>query len=91
MGSFLPLQGQFMEELSHLLGPKVDVVNTNASDVAFNYRVLTQGRVLYQRSPEDKLSFQIELVRQYFDLKSTYDLYYRELSHRARTGALGKL
>jgi len=83
------LQGKYTEELSSLLKKKVDIVNLNASDVAFTYRVASEGILLYEKDKIARFRMVIDLIRRYFDLKPSYDLFYRELSKRARKGMIG--
>lgn len=83
------LQGKYIEELSSLLGKKVDIVNLNASGVAFAYRVVSGGTLLYVKNKIVRFRLVIDLIRRYFDLKPSYDLFYRMLSERARKGLIG--
>jgi len=85
------LQGEFREELKNLLGVEVDIVNMNAADVVFNYRVLSEGKIIYQRNEDTRVNFQTDLVKRYFDLKPSYNFYYQELAQRARQGLIGRI
>lgn len=82
------LQGQFTEELFHLLKVKVDVQNLTACDIAFIYRVIYEGINIYNKEKELQDDFKIEIIRRYFDLKLLYDQYFYELSQRVKTGNL---
>lgn len=83
------LSGKYIEELSHLLSIKVDVASLNDSDVFFSYRVISEGKLLFERRPIARFKLIISLIKRYFDLKPTYDVYNRELVQRARKGILG--
>lgn len=82
------LRGKYMEELSSFLEKKVDVVNLNASDAAFAYRVVSEGKLLYGKNKTAGFHLIIGLIRSYFDLKPGRDLFYRELDRRARKGII---
>lgn len=83
------LLGKYIEELSHLLNTKVDVASLNDSDVFFGYRVISEGKLLFERRPMVRFKLVISLIKRYFDLKPTYEVYNRELTQRARKGILG--
>lgn len=82
------LQGKYMEELTSLFDKKVDVVNLNASDVTFAYRVVSEGKLLYGKNKTAGFHLIIGLIRRYFDLKPGHDLFYRELGIRAGKGII---
>lgn len=83
------LQGKYMEELTSIFNRKVDIVNLNASDVFFAYRVVSEGTIIYERNKKARFRLVIDLIKRYFDLKPSYDLFYQSLSERARKGMIG--
>lgn len=84
-------EGSFMENLTSLLSCSVEVQDLNACDAAFVYRVLSEGKLLYQTEEFDPSEFQTRAVSNYFDLKPLYDEYYFLLSERARRGLIGRI
>lgn len=82
------LQGKYTEELTGLFDKNVDVVNLNASDAAFSYRVVSEGKLVYERNKTAGFHLIIGLIRRYFDLKPGYDLFYRQLGRRVRKGII---
>lgn len=84
-------QGQFLMDLSSLLDKKVDVQNLNAVDMQFAYRVISEGKLIYNKNDDNaRVDYEFYVTRQYFDLKPLYDEYFSLLEERARQGLVGQ-
>lgn len=81
-------QVEFAQELSELLGKKVEVQNLTNCSLEFAHRVLAEGKLIYSGNESKRIEFETTTVRRYFDMKPTFEEYYRELSKIAKRGEL---
>lgn len=84
---YLP-QVIFSQELSEKLGQPVEVQDLRACRVDFSHRVITEGRLIYVGDEKERIKFETEILRDYFDLKPYFEEYYRNLSEIAKKGEL---
>ncbi len=84
------LLGGLEEELSSLLKRKVDVQDLDQAGNIFRFRVLSEGKIIFDRRGEEKFDFQTRAVNNYFELKPIYDEYYMEMGKRIKSDSFAK-
>ena len=74
-------------QLMHLFhAPRVDVVILNAASPLMRFRVIQQGRLLFDRDPKARIAFEAKTIRDFCDtqpLRRTYD---QQLLRAIRSG-----
>lgn len=78
----------FTQELSRLTGREVEVQDLNMVSVDFAHRVLAQGKLLLSNNEKERIEFEEEILRTYFDLKPALEEYYQQLSQITKKGEL---
>jgi predicted nucleotidyltransferase len=85
-------RGRTVRELAARLGRVVsaaliDLVILNDAPALLRHRVLRDGRVLFQRGPEDRVRFAIQTIRDYQDGQVRREAFTRERVRRLKGGA----
>ena len=70
------------------LGKEVEVQNLNICTTTFAYRVISEGKIIYQRNDTVRSAFEEAVMRNYFDLQPFLDEYSLYLRERARRGLI---
>lgn len=86
--AFSQPQFVFSQALSQILGRKVEVQDLRACRIDFSHRVLSEGILIYVGNEKERIKFETEILRNYFDLKPSFDEYYKNLSEIAKKGEL---
>lgn len=73
----------FSQALTPILGKRVEVQDLRAARIDFSHRVLSEGKLLYVSNEEKRIKFETKILRDYFDLKPSFDEYYKNLSEIA--------
>jgi len=75
-------------ELKQLLDDaiEVDVRVLNDAPIEFLWQVYYHGRCVFVRDEQERVNFEVRVMREYFDFKPVLDEYYRELFRRIKTG-----
>lgn len=81
-------QVTFMQELTKHLQRKVDVQDLQSCSVDFVHRVLTEGKLITANNDTERVAFEEEILRKYFDMKPGLDEYYTKLSEITKKGEL---
>lgn len=89
MGDAFDIQLQAIGELSSLLKKEVEVQNLNICKTTFAYRVLYEGKIIYQRSEKERVDFEFKLMRDYFDMRPFLAEYSKRIASLAREGKIG--
>lgn len=84
------IQIDAMDELVKITKREVEVQNLRSVEISFAHRVISEGKLLFARSLEDKVSYETYVLRTYFDLKPLYKEFYTVLEQRARLGIIGQ-
>ncbi len=72
-------------EIERLMGSgKVDVVNLNRQKLAFQHRVLREGKILYCSDELTEQRFRERVIREFCDFEPLLRRYYRDLEHSLR-------
>ena len=81
-------QVEFSQELTTHLDKKVEVQDLVSCSLEFSHRVLAEGKLLYSGEERKRIEFETTVIRKYFDMKQTFDEYYKNLSEIAQKGEL---
>ena len=65
-------------ELEDTLGSKVDVVDLRTAPPLLAYEVVSKGVPVLERSREERVEFEVRVLKEYLDLKPRLERYYRE-------------
>ncbi|MBI5034241.1 MAG: nucleotidyltransferase domain-containing protein [Chloroflexi bacterium] len=68
---------------------RVDVVILNTAPPLLRHQAI-KGRVLFERSPEARVEFVVDVQRKYLDLKPFYAIDYAYMKQRLKDGTFGK-
>ncbi len=74
---------RLMDELSVILGDRVDLVFLNEAPPLLRHQVIKHGRVIYSRSEEERVRFEVKSEREYLDLRFLYHRYNQVLLEEA--------
>lgn len=85
----LHLQLAAMSDLSTLLQKEVEIQVLNDCSITFVYRVISEGKTLFEKDENARVVFEEKVMRDYFDLKPFLDEYYTQLTRLARGGVIG--
>jgi uncharacterized protein len=77
------------EELSALLGTRVDVVILNTAKTVLKYQVLKSGILLFTKSNETRRTFHERTIREYLDFKPALKVQRQYLHKRLLNGTFG--
>ena len=78
---------QLMSDLGSALGRlNVDVVILNDAPPLLAHRVLSKGRLVFQRSPSARVRFQVRTASRYSDLLPMFETHIRYLKRHVREG-----
>lgn len=83
------IQLRAMTDLSVKLEKEVEVQDLNICKTTFAYRVISEGKILFQRTEQIRVHFEVEVMRNYFDLKPFLTEYDEQLARLARGGDIG--
>lgn len=81
-------QLEAMSDLSSLLNKEVEVQNLNICKTTFSYRVICEGKVIYARDEQERIDFELEVMRNYFDMKPFLDEFGEQIAFLARSGRI---
>lgn len=73
---------EIASDLEDLLDIPVDVVDLCSADPFFLHQVLLSKELLVERSTEQRVAFEVESRRRYFDMQPVYERYHREALKR---------
>ncbi len=68
---------------------RVDVVILNAASPFLAHEVI-KGRILFERSPEERVQYVVDVQRRFLDLKSFYAIDFAYMHQRLEDGTFGK-
>ena len=68
---------------------RVDVVILNTAPPLLRHQVV-MGRILFERSPEARVEFIVDVQRKYLDLKSFYAIDHAYTKQRLKDGTFGQ-
>jgi hypothetical protein len=68
--------------------PDVDVILLNEASPLLAHRVLSTGKLIFERSPSARIRFQVKVANLYADLLPMYELQIRYLKKSVREGRL---
>jgi predicted nucleotidyltransferase len=61
---------------------KIEVEALNQDNPRFLHKVISEGKVLYEKNPEKRVDFEVNVARQYQDLKPSIYQYWKERRKR---------
>lgn len=79
---------EYSSDLTKLTNKEVEIQDLKICNVDFAHRVLTEGLLLISNNEDERIAFEENTMRLYFDLKPGLDEYFEELSKIARRGEL---
>jgi predicted nucleotidyltransferase len=83
------LRLKLMAELGHALRRSdIDVVILNEASPLLAHRVLSKGRLVFERSPSERIRFQVNTANRYSDLMPGFETYIRYLKKSVREGQI---
>ena len=74
---------KLIDELSVILGDRVDLVFLNEAPPLLRHQVIKHGRVIYSRSEEDRVRFEVRSEREFLDLRILLHRYNQVLLEEA--------
>lgn len=74
---------KLMDELSVILGDRVDLVLLNEAPPLLRHQVIKYGRVIYSKSEEDRVRFEVRSEREFLDLRILLNRYNQVLLEEA--------
>ncbi len=77
------------EELSALLGTRVDVVILNSAKIVLKFQVLKSGLLLHTKSNEARRTFHERTIREYLDFKPALKVQREYMHKRLLNGTFG--
>jgi len=80
---------QLLVDLDAFSDREVDVVILNTAPLLLQQQVLKYGRVIYERDPLARISFEVRSRKLYFDLRPLRDFYRQALFREIREAGLG--
>jgi hypothetical protein len=66
---------ELLDELSNVLGDRVDLVLLNYAPPLLRHQVIKHGRVLYCKDEEERVRFETRSEKEYYDLRPHYQRY----------------
>lgn len=82
------LRIQITEDLKSILNKEIDVCDIREAELPFAYRVLSEGKVIYVSNQAERIDFEVDLMRRYFDIKPFFDEYYSTIAKLAKGGKI---
>ena len=82
------LRLQFAEEIRAILNKEVDICDIEHVELLFAYRILSEGKLLYSSNEDKRIIFEVNLMKNYFDLKPFFDEYYANIAKLAKGGRI---
>ena len=79
---------QFTEDLRKLLGKNIDICDIQQGDIPFAYRILSESVILYVGDDQRRISFEVQLLRNYFDMHAFFEEYYQTIAKLAKEGRI---
>jgi predicted nucleotidyltransferase len=86
---YLNYRLQLMADLGSLLGSDVDLVILNQATPLLAHRVLSKGKLIFERSAKERVRFQVRTASLYSDLIPMFETQIRYLKKQARGKAVG--
>jgi predicted nucleotidyltransferase len=88
-GDPLKLRIRLMTDLMKLLNrDDVDLVLLNQAPPLLAHRILSKGRLIFERSASSRVAFQVRTVNRYLDTQPMRNLYLAYLKKHAREGRI---
>lgn len=82
------LRLQFAEEIKTILKKEVDICDIEHVELLFAYRILSEGKLVYSSNEDKRIIFEVNLMKNYFDLKPFFDEYYTNIAKLAKEGRI---
>lgn len=73
---------------SALHRPDVDLVILNEAPPLLAHRILSRGKLVFERSPSARIRFQVKTASRYFDLIPMFETHIRYLKKSVREGRI---
>jgi len=80
---------EVMEDTRRLVKIKTEIVILNESPRLLQFQVIQKGRVIYERSADQRALFEMDTAGRYYDYKRYFDFHARHLAERIKEGGLG--
>jgi hypothetical protein len=68
-----------MHELEDRLSKRVDVVDLWIAPLLLAYEVVSKGLVVVDRDSEERINFEIRIMKEYLDMRPRLEKYYDEV------------
>ena len=82
------LRLRFAQEIQTIFKKKVDICDIEHVELLFAYRILSEGKLVYSSNENKRIIFEVNLMKNYFDLKPFYDEYYTNIAKLAKGGKI---
>jgi len=69
-------------DLEALLKKKVNILDLNTADLPFIHQILMEGKILFEKNVENRVQFEVNFRKKYFDFRPVLDLYFKEVLKR---------
>jgi len=80
---------KIMEDTRKLIKIETEIVILNESPRLLQFQVIQKGRVLYEKSADQRALFEMGTAGRYYDYKRYFDFHARHLAKRIKEGGLG--
>lgn len=83
---YLQLEGKLIEFFSNLYsGKEINVVNFNIASPLLKQAAILEGKLLYKKSDEDRIFFEIHTLREYEEYSHLAKIYSKFLNVKVKT------
>lgn len=82
----LSLRLGYEDELENLLAKKVEIQELNIVGVEFAKRVLDEGILIIDKNTPARITYEIKIINNYFDMLPFYEEYYEVLKQQSLKG-----
>jgi predicted nucleotidyltransferase len=80
------LEMDIAEELSGVLGQKVDIVILNSASIELKFLIIKRGILIYSGDDDLRTDFEDVAIRDYLDFKPVLDAYRKEVRESIKGG-----
>jgi predicted nucleotidyltransferase len=81
---------ELIADLETFTEGKVQVTMLDQAPPLLAYQVIREGKLLYERTTDERVEFVVRVMKEYFDFKPRFDFYHRLVLENVREVGLGK-
>ena len=77
--TYFDIRLDLIRVLTQALGKEADVVILNRAAPFLRYVVIREGKLVFERSEESRVNFELKTLQEYYDYKPYLEKYYKRL------------